>query len=200
MSPAPWPARPTALTGCPGCTAGSSLSPGRPAPGGPREPSSAGPPHCEHGAPSGPAGRAPEHPASKGSAGGPGEGCGRGLWPVGPPHHPQRLPAPNRPEGDEVGVDEGRAEEGPQQPQDGRARGHVPPPDLGQESLKQRHSLRSPPPHTHTSAHAGPDTGRARQGSAEALRPPPPPAIRPGGDNLQRGGRVLGSGRAELKR
>ena len=42
------------------------------------------------------------------------------------------------PEGDEVGVDEGRAEEGAQQPQDGGARGHIPPPDLGQEGLKQR--------------------------------------------------------------
>ena len=50
------------------------------------------------------------------------------------------------PEGDEVGVDEGWAEEGAQQPQDGGARGHVPPPDLGQEGLKQRGAV-APPTH-----------------------------------------------------
>ena len=54
--------------------------------------------------------------------------------------------AADRPEGDEVGVDEGWAEEGTQQPQDGGARGHVPPPDLGQEGLKQRGAVA---PHTH---------------------------------------------------
>lgn len=54
----------------------------------------------------------------------------------------------DRPEGDEVGVDEGRAEEGAQQPQDGGARGHVPPPDLGQEGLKQRRGCCSPDPPT----------------------------------------------------
>lgn len=42
----------------------------------------------------------------------------------------------NLPEGDEVCIDEGRAGEGTQKPQDGCACGHVSPPDLGQECLE----------------------------------------------------------------
>lgn len=44
--------------------------------------------------------------------------------------------APHSPEGDEVGIDQGRTEEGAQQAQDGGARGHVSPPDPGQEGLE----------------------------------------------------------------
>lgn len=84
---------------------------------------------------------------------------------------------PDEPEGDEVGVEEGRTQEGAQQPQDGRARGHVPPPEPGQEGLER--SRRCWPAAPHCSPH--PALGWAcTPGSSRSLARPPPPALPPG--------------------
>ena len=107
----------------------------------------------------------------------------------------------DRPEGDEVGVDEGWAEEGAQQPQDGGARGHVPPPDLGQEGLKQRRGCCPPPPTPSTPLLQCPQqacpSGFSGGISPPSLEPPGPPSW--GRRDTFHGGRP-GSGLAFLLR
>lgn len=145
----PEPSSPTAqpprgLTGCPGCTAGSSPCPDCPAPAGPPGLSAEGPPPWERRRPSGMWKGPPGHPGSRESAGCTEKGDrqgheggrgGQAAVSASKAQGPPASPCPDGPEGDEVGVDEGRTEEGGQQPQDRGARGHVAPPDPGEEGL-----------------------------------------------------------------
>lgn len=127
-----------------------------------------------HGWDSGGARLAPSTQPSQ-SAGCTREGCRGGphqCWTSRP-----QPRCPDEPEGDEVGVEEGRTQEGAQQPQDGRARGHVPPPEPGQEGLER--SRRCWPAAPHCSPH--PALGWAcTPGSSRSLARPPPPALPPG--------------------
>lgn len=66
-----------------------------------------------------------------------------GCWTKSPA---PRGSAAHTPEGDEAREEQARAEEGAQQPQDRRARSHVPPPDLGQEGLEERRAAGPSPP------------------------------------------------------
>lgn len=109
--------------------------------------------------------------------------------------------APDRPEGDEVGVEERRTEEGSQQPQDGRARGHVPPPEPGQEGLERRQRCWPPAPHRcpHCTLGRVGTSGPSRNLVPSALPPGAPSwgarafgARRPGSGSETRGGKAMG--------
>lgn len=140
-----------------------------------------------HGWDSGGARLAPSTQPSQ-SAGCTREGCRGGphqCWTSRP-----QPRCPDEPEGDEVGVEEGRTQEGAQQPQDGRARGHVPPPEPGQEGLER--SRRCWPAAPHCSPH--PALGWAcTPGSSRSLARPPPPALPPAGQEPSvQGGQAQG--------